>query len=131
MIWKCLIVDDDPIASKNVLKFTALVEQLEVVATCDDAFQAMVHMQTVKIDLIFLDIKLPNLPGTSFIKTLQHPPKVIFITSYLEFAVEAFELGAVDYLIKPLTLERFIKAVNKVVNSSKKFRRSSGLTSYS
>ena len=117
MIWKCLIVDSDPNASRIVQKYTALVEQLEVVAICDDAFQAMAHMQTTKIDLIFLDIKLPNLLGTSFIKTLQHPPQVIFITSLPEFAVEAFELGAVDYLLKPLSLERFLKAVNKVVSS--------------
>ena len=116
MIWKCLIVDDDPIALKIVEKYIALVEQLEVVGTCDNAFQAMALMQTNKVDLIFLDVKLPNLLGTSFIKTLQHPPKVIFITSYLEYAVEAFELGAIDYLLKPLSLERFLKAVNKVVN---------------
>jgi len=117
MIWKCLIVDPDPNALKMVQKYTALVEQLEVVACCEDAFQAMAHMQTAKIDLLFLDIHLPNLPGTSFIKTLQHPPKVIFITSCPEFAVEAFELGAIDYLLKPLSLERFLKAVNKVVSS--------------
>lgn len=118
MIWKCLIVDPDPNASKIVQKYTALVEQLEVVACCDDAFQAMAQMQTVRIDLLFLDIQLPTLLGTSFVKTLQHPPKIIFITSFPEFAVEAFELGAVDYLLKPLSLERFLKAVNKVVSST-------------
>jgi DNA-binding LytR/AlgR family response regulator len=120
MIWKCIIVDDDPVALKVVQKYAALVEQLEVVGTCEDAFQAMALMKTERVDLIFLDIRLPNLLGTSFVKTLQHPPKVIFITNHIEFAVEAFELDAVDYLLKPVSLERFLKAVNKLIHTDNK-----------
>ncbi|MET3114729.1 DNA-binding LytR/AlgR family response regulator [Pedobacter sp. CG_S7] len=116
MIWKCLLVDGDPNALKCIQQYIRLVEQLEVVCTCNDAFQAMTFMQTGRVDLIFLDIQLPNLPGTSFIKSLLHPPKFIFITSSPEFAVEAFELGAVDYLLKPVSIERFLIAVNKLVN---------------
>ncbi|SDK19712.1 two component transcriptional regulator, LytTR family [Pedobacter sp. ok626] len=116
MIWKCLIVDDEQLSLKIVEKYSKMVEQLEVVATCNNAFKAIEFIKTERIDLIFLDIKMPELLGTSFIRTLAQPPKVIFITSYPEFAVEAFELNAIDYLLKPLSLERFLKAVNKVIN---------------
>lgn len=116
MIWKCLIVDDDPIALKIFKKYTELVEQLDVVGLCNNAFQAMALMKTEKVDLIFLETELPNLLGISFIKTLPHPPKVIFLSTGIEYAVEAFELGAVDYLLKPVSLERFLKSVNRVIN---------------
>lgn len=118
MMWKCLIIDDDPIALLIVKKYTDLIEQLEVVSLCNNAFEAMVIMKTKKIDLLFLDIKMPDLSGISFIKTLLHRPKVIFITSYPEHAVEAFNIGAADYLLKPLSLERFLTAVNKVIGTN-------------
>lgn len=95
-----------------------MVEQLEVVSVCNSAFQAMEIMKTERIDLFFLDIQMPDLSGISFIRTLQHPPKVIFMTAYKEFAAEAFDLNAVDYLLKPMSSERFFKAVNKVIESS-------------
>lgn len=117
MMWKCLIVDDDPIALMIVKKYAGLLRQLEVVSLCNNAFEAMTIMQTQKIDLLFLDINMPDLSGISFIKTLLHPPKVIFITSYVEYAAEAFNLGAADYLLKPLSLERFLTAVNKVTGA--------------
>ncbi|SMD18761.1 LytR/AlgR family response regulator transcription factor [Pedobacter nyackensis] len=117
MIWKCLIIDDEQLSLKIVEKYCKMVEQLEVVASCNNALKAMDFIKAERIDLIFLDIKMPDLLGTSFIRTLPHPPKFIFITSYPEFAVEAFELGAVDYLLKPISLERFLKAVNKVINT--------------
>jgi len=95
-----------------------MVEQLEVVAVCNTAFQSMEIMKKERIDLLFLDIQMPELSGISFLRTLQNPPKVIFITAYKEFAAEAFDLNAVDYLLKPMSLERFLKAVNKVINTS-------------
>ena len=95
-----------------------MVEQLEVVAVCNSAFQAAEVMKTERIDLLFLDIQMPDLSGISFLRTLQHPPKVIFMTAYKEFAAEAFELNAVDYLLKPISSERFFKAVNKLIESS-------------
>ncbi|MEO5683895.1 MAG: LytTR family DNA-binding domain-containing protein [Chitinophagaceae bacterium] len=114
MKWKCLVVDDEPPALNILEKYIGMVEHLELAATCSNAFHAIEFMQTNKIDLIFLDIQLPRLTGTSFLKTLMHPPKVIFTTAYKEFASEAFDLDAVDYLVKPVSLERFLKAVNKL-----------------
>jgi DNA-binding LytR/AlgR family response regulator len=117
MMWKCLIIDDDPIALMIVKKYADLIEQLEVVALCNNAFEALAIMKIKKIALLFLDIEMPDLSGISFIKTLQPPPKVIFISSYTEYAAEAFNLGAADYLLKPLSLERFLTAVNKVIGT--------------
>ncbi len=118
MAYKCLIIDDDPMALMIIKKCAGFIEQLEVAGLCTNAFEAMEIINTRKIDLFFLDIDLPELSGISFIKTLLHPPKVIFITSHIEFAAEAFSLGAVDYLLKPISLERFLIAVNKVINGS-------------
>lgn len=115
MKWKCLLVDDEPPALNILEKYIALIEQLEIVDKCNNAFQAMEVLQKKKVDLIFLDIQMPKLSGTSFLKTLKNPPKVIFTTAFKEFASEAFDLDAVDYLVKPVSLERFIKAVNKVI----------------
>jgi DNA-binding LytR/AlgR family response regulator len=116
MRWRCLIIDDDPIVLMIIKKWTDMVEQLEVVAVCNTAFQAMEIMKTERIDLLFLDVQMPDLSGTSFLRTLQHPPKVIFMSAYKEFAAEAFDLNAVDYLLKPMSSERFFKAVNKVID---------------
>ena len=117
MTWNCLLVDDEPPALRVLEKYIVLVDNLELVACCHNAFQAMEVLQTKKIDLLFLDIQMPQLSGTSFLKTLSQPPKVIFTTAYKEFASEAFDLDAVDYLVKPVSLERFLKAVNKVTNA--------------
>lgn len=106
-----------------------MVEQLELVSVCKSAFQAMEIMKTERIDLLFLDIQMPDLSGTSFLRTLQHPPKVIFMTAYKEFAAEAFDLNAVDYLLKPMSSERFFKAVNKVIESGMPHREGRGVDS--
>ncbi|WP_432712179.1 LytR/AlgR family response regulator transcription factor, partial [Pedobacter sp.] len=118
MKWKCLIVDDEPPALKIIKMYADMVEQLEVVATCSNALQAMKMTNEHQIDLIFLDIQMPKLLGTNFLKTLQNPPKVIFTTAHREFATDAFDLDAVDYLLKPISFERFLKAVNKVTLDS-------------
>jgi DNA-binding LytR/AlgR family response regulator len=114
MKWKCLIVDDEPLALRIIRKHAELIDHLEIVACCSNALEAMAVMETNKIDLIFLDIQLPKILGTSFVKTLQNPPKIIFTTAHRDYAAEAFDLDAVDYLIKPITFERFLKAINKV-----------------
>ena len=119
MIWKCLLVDDEPPAIKVLEKYIENVEQLEVAGICTNAFQAMDFLQKHATDLIFLDINMPKLSGISFIKTLQQPPKVIFTTAYKEHAADAFELDAVDYLLKPISFERFLRAVNKVIHNNK------------
>ena len=118
MIWKCLIVDDEPPALKIIKSYIDLVENLSIVASCSNALQAMEILKKEKVDLLFLDIQMPKLTGIGFIKTLVHPPKIIFTTAYKEYAIDAFDLDAVDYLLKPFSLERFLKAVNKVTNSN-------------
>jgi DNA-binding LytR/AlgR family response regulator len=116
MKWKCLIVDDEQLAARIIRKHAEMVKELEVVAACSNALEAIEIMKFTKIDLLFLDIQLPKILGTSFVRTLVNPPKIIFTTAHAEYATEAFELGAVDYLLKPITFERFLKAVNKVSN---------------
>ncbi len=86
--------------------------------TCADAIEALNFLRQQTIDLLFLDIQMPTLLGTDLIRTLKNPPKVIFTTAYRKFAVEGFELDAVDYLLKPISFERFLKAVNKVMQTS-------------
>lgn len=111
---KCLIIDDEPL-SRNVLRtFTEDHPDLELVAECKDAFEAMEVLSKKSVDLLFLDINMPKLSGVNFYKSLNHKPEVIFTTAYPEFAVEGFELNAVDYLMKPISFERFVQAIQKV-----------------
>ena len=115
----CLIVEDEPLA-QNVLKnYIPAHPALQLVGICNDAMEAQVVLHEQEIDLIFLDINLPMLSGINFLKTLSTKPMVIFTTAYPEFAVEGFELDAVDYLLKPFSLERFLKAVNKALQSKR------------
>ena len=115
----CLIVEDEPLA-QNVLKnYIPAHPALQLVGICNDAMEAQVALHEQEIDLIFLDINLPMLSGINFLKTLSTKPMVIFTTAYPEFAVEGFELDAVDYLLKPFSLERFLKAVNKALQSKR------------
>jgi DNA-binding LytR/AlgR family response regulator len=87
---------------------------LEIVAQCKNALEALDVLQQKTVDVIFLDIKMPKILGTDFLKNLSHPPKVIFVTAYRDYAVEGYELDAVDYLVKPVSFERFVKAITKV-----------------
>ncbi|MCP3928465.1 MAG: response regulator transcription factor [Bacteroidetes bacterium] len=114
MKLRCLIVDDEPLSVKVVQKYVEKLPQLELVAVCYNAFEAMEVLQKNEVDVLFLDINMPQLSGISLMKALPHPPAVVFITAYPEYAVEGFELEAVDYLLKPFSFERFIKAVQKV-----------------
>lgn len=110
---RCLIVDDEPIARQIIEKYCALLPELEVIKSCSNALEAKQTIQSRPIDLIFLDINMPVLDGLAFLKTLQHPPQVIFTTAYKEYAHQAFDLSACDYLLKPFSLERFLVAVDK------------------
>ena len=114
MKLQCLVVDNEPPALEVLQAYIREVAHLELVDTCDDALQAFGLLQQHPVDLLFLDIKMPKLLGTDFLRSLHHPPKVIFTTAYREYACEGFELDAVDYLLKPISLERFLKAVAKV-----------------
>jgi len=112
---KCLIVEDEPLAQKVLKKYIEQVNALELVDICNSAVEAISLLQNHSIDLIFLDIQMPELLGTTFIRTLNKPPKVIFTTAFRKFAVEGFELNAVDYLLKPISFERFLTGVNKIL----------------
>ncbi len=111
----CLAVDDEPPALQVIEKYIAAVPMLEFKASVNNAVDALSILQQNKIDLIFLDIQMPQLSGTDFMRTLINPPKVIFTTAFRKYAVEGFDLDAVDYLLKPISFERFLKAVNKVM----------------
>lgn len=113
MTLKCLIVDDEPIARQIVEKYCAYLPELEVVASCADALEAKQIVSTKEVNIIFLDINMPVLDGIAFVKTLRKPPQIVFTTAYKEFAHEAFNVSACDYLLKPFSLERFIQAVDK------------------
>jgi DNA-binding LytR/AlgR family response regulator len=113
MTIKCLIIDDEPIARQILETYCGYLAEIEIVASCQDAFEAKQILQKDQVDLIFTDINMPVLNGLAFIKTLRQTPQVIFTTAYKEFAHEAFDISACDYLLKPFSLERFIMAVDK------------------
>jgi DNA-binding LytR/AlgR family response regulator len=113
--YQCLVIEDEPLAQDVLKKYIQDHPSLELVAICADALQAQQVLAKQPVPVIFLDINLPRLSGIGFLKTLAHPPLVIFTTAYPEFAAEGFELDAIDYLVKPFSFERFLKAVNKVL----------------
>lgn len=113
MKTKCVIVDDEPLARELIRGHVEKLENFEIVAECSDAMKALSILREKQVDLIFMDIQMPQITGIEFLKTLKHPPKVIITTAYREFALEGFELDVVDYLLKPITFERFLKSVNK------------------
>ena len=112
-IIKCLIVDDEPPAREIIRRYIEQIPMLELAGECGNAIQAFTFLQQQKVDLIFLDIRMPQLNGNDFLKALKNPPKVIFTTAYPEYALEGYELDVIDYLMKPIPFDRFLKAVNK------------------
>lgn len=109
----CLIIDDEPWALDLMEDFIQKIPYLRLVARCEGPIAARPYFDQEEIDLIFLDIRMPDLSGTQFLKTLPRKPSVIFVTAYNEFAVEGFELDAIDYLLKPVPFDRFVGAVSK------------------
>ncbi len=124
MNFKCVIVDDEPLARKLIRSHVSKIEGLEVTAECSDAIEGSNFLRNHRVDLIFLDIQMPEIDGLQFVGTLRDPPAVIFTTAFRDFALEAFELDVIDYLLKPISFDRFTKAVNKFferkANSSSK-----------
>lgn len=116
---KCLIVDDEP-ASQEVLKiFIESVDFLSLINVCNNAIEALSELKSnLEIELIFLDINMPKISGLSFYKSLQNPPLVIFTTAYPQYAIDGFNVNAIDYLLKPFSFDRFLTAVNKVVDKT-------------
>lgn len=111
-----LIIDDEPIAHRIIERYCDNLLHLKKKGNCYNAFEAMHFLNDNTIDLIFLDINMPKLSGFDFLKTLSNPPKIIVTTAYKEFALEGYELNISDYLLKPFSFERFIKAINKTID---------------
>lgn len=116
---KAIAIDDEPIALNIVEKHAARIPYLNIQVAFTNAFDALAYLKTNKVDLIFLDINMPDISGLEFMKSLVTKPDVIFTTAYPEYAVESYELEAVDYLLKPFEFGRFLKAVNKVADQQK------------
>jgi two-component system LytT family response regulator len=114
----CLIVDDEPPAREIISRYIDQVPELELAGECANALQALSFLQQQTVDLAFLDIQMPQLKGTDLLNIIKHPPKIIFTTAHAEYALQSYELDAVDYLLKPIPFERFLKAVHKVFQLS-------------
>lgn len=112
---RCLIVDDEPLARDVLRRYCAKLPMVDLVGEFSNAIDAFVYLQYNEVDILFLDIRMPELLGTELLQSLKNPPKVIFTTAYKEYALDGFELGVVDYLLKPIRFDRFLKAINKAM----------------
>ena len=115
-----LIIDDEPLALDVLETYITKMPDLKLVGRCSNAIEANDFLRKNQVDLIFLDIQMPQITGIEFIRSLPKPPKVIFTTAYSQYALEGFELNAVDYLLKPISFDRFLKAVNKALDTGYK-----------
>ncbi len=113
----CIIVDDEPLAASLLENHISKIDDLKLIGKAENAMQAYKILQNQSVDLMFLDIQMPHLNGIDFLKSLSQKPKTIFTTAYRDFAIEGFELEAVDYLLKPITFERFFKAVERILRN--------------
>jgi len=116
---KCLIVDDEPMARDVIRRYIEKVPTLHLAGECGNAIDALLFLHNETADLIFLDIRMPHITGTDFVRSLRNIPKVIFTTAYKEYALEGFELDVVDYLLKPIRFDRFLRAVSKAFPQKK------------
>ncbi|WP_106791385.1 LytTR family DNA-binding domain-containing protein [Aquimarina sp. Aq78] len=115
----CITIDDEPLAHKVIKNYCANLSFLNVVKECHSAFEAINYLNENHVDLIFLDINMPKLKGLDFLRTLSNPPLIIVTTAYQEYAIEGYELNILDYLLKPFSFERFLKAINKAQSQKK------------
>ena len=115
MMASCLIIDDEPLSRDVLKKYIADVKDLQLLAECRNAVEATHQLNMAPVDILFLDINMPGISGISFARSLTSSPLIIFTTAYPEYAVEGFELNATDYLVKPYSFERFLKAVNRAL----------------
>jgi DNA-binding LytR/AlgR family response regulator len=121
-----LIVDDEPLALDVLETYIAQMPELKLVRRCTNALEANEALKSQEIDLMFIDIQMPQLTGIDFVRTLSDPPMVVFTTAYPNYAIQGFDLNALDYLLKPISLERFMKAVNRAVEHHDAMHRDSG-----
>src|SRR5476651_1482155 len=115
---RCLIVDDEPLAIQLLQKHIAQLDFFEVVGTCNNAVKALEVLNRQAVDLLFLDIKMPQISGLDLFKALRNPPKTILTTAHREFALDGFDIGVTDYLLKPITFYRFFKAVERYLSAT-------------
>lgn len=113
MVLNCIIIDDEPLARKGLKEYVADIDFLNLEGEFDNPLKATALLNTRNIHLLFLDIQMPKITGLEWMKTIQHPPQVIFTTAYPQYALDGFELNAIDYLVKPISFDRFYKAVLK------------------
>lgn len=113
MKYKCIIVDDEPLARELIASHLVNFENFDLIDSFENALKAYTFLETNSMDLIFLDIEMPLLKGNDFLKKLKNPPKVIFTTAYREYAIEGYELNVIDYLLKPITFDRFFVSIEK------------------
>jgi len=116
MAIRCLVVDDEPLARNLLAEYISKLDFLELVSSCSTAIQAMDVLKKETIDLLFLDIQMPEITGISFLRILDQKPNVILTTAYSQYALEGYELDVLDYLLKPITFERFLKSISKAQN---------------
>jgi len=120
MTINCIVIDDEPLAIRLLENHIAKIAELKLVATATNALEAYRILQTEEVDLLFLDVQMPDLNGIEFLRSLNKKPSTIFTTAHREFAIDGFELEAVDYLLKPITFERFFKSVDRILRNVKK-----------
>src|SRR5688572_6885924 len=114
MTWNCVIVEDEPLARNLMTEYVRKVPSLNLIEACSSPLAAIEVLRTNSVDILFLDVQMPELTGISLLKVLQKRPLVVLTTAYSEYALEGYELDVVDYLLKPITFERFLRAVDKV-----------------
>jgi DNA-binding LytR/AlgR family response regulator len=117
MTKTCIIIDDEPLAIELIKDHLSKFSNFKVIGTCQNAIEGLEMLKSNPVDLMFLDIQMPTLTGIEFLKSLSNPPKVIFTTAYREYALESYELEVVDYLLKPISFDRFFKAINKFLKT--------------
>ena len=110
----CIAIDDEPLALKQIAGYISKTPFLELAGVCESALQALELLQNTAVDLMFVDINMPDLSGMDFVKTLENPPKIVFVTAYSDYALEGFRVDAIDYLLKPIGYADFLKSANKV-----------------
>jgi len=123
---KVIILDDEPLARDVIVYYCNKIPNIEIVAICSSPVDAANVLKEKKVDLVFLDINMPELNGFQFLKTLSKAPDVIFTTAYSEFAAESYDYNAIDYLVKPISFERFLKAIQKIKNTSSDVTENNG-----
>jgi DNA-binding LytR/AlgR family response regulator len=115
---RCLLIDDEPLALQVLTSYVQKLEYLELAGVCHNAIDALNFLQKSKVDLLLLDIQMPGLTGIDFLKSLTHKPRVIFTSAYTQYALEGYELNVLDYLVKPVSFERFVVAINKLFQNN-------------